>query len=113
MDVVDPRASRVAWNESAFREVNERMRELAAELDRAAEFLCECANTECTQHLRVPVAEYESARAHARRFVVVPGHEDGDFERVVERGDAWLVVEKIGEAGEIAAEHDPRRTSET
>jgi hypothetical protein len=47
-------------------------------------------------------------RNSPRRFLVVPGHEDGDIANVVERHTSYLVVEKQGEAGEVAAEQDPR-----
>lgn len=101
-------ADRVAWNESAFREVNERMRELAVELERTAEFVCECASVSCAEHLAVPVEEYDRARRNGKRFVVVAGHEQPDFEQVVEMRGGWVVVEKTGRAGTIASLHDPR-----
>ena len=101
-------ADRVAWNESAFREVNERMRSLALELDRAAEFVCECASVSCAERLSVSVDEYEQTRKNGRRFVVLNGHQRPEFERVVDRRDGFLVVEKTGEAGTIASLHDPR-----
>lgn len=101
-------ADRVAWNESAFREVNERMRTLAVELDRTAEFVCECASVTCAERLSLPVEEYEETRRHSRRFVVLAGHQRPEFERVVENRNGWIVVEKTGEAGTIASLHDPR-----
>jgi hypothetical protein len=57
------RHTRLARNESIFREVNERIEELAksgdlGELD-SLEILCECGNAECKEPLRVSVAEYE------------------------------------------------------
>jgi len=106
--VVKQDADRVAWNESAFREVNERMRALALELDRTAEFVCECASVSCADHVAVPVDDYDRTREHGRRFVVIAGHQQPDFEMVVERRDGWVVVEKTGHAGTIASLHDPR-----
>jgi hypothetical protein len=38
----------------------------------------------------------------------VAGHEEGSLERVVQREPDFLVVEKIGEAGEESEEQDPR-----
>ena len=105
---VHPDADRVAWNESAFREVNERMRSLAVELDRTAEFVCECASVTCADRLNLTVDEYERTRGHSRRFVLLAGHEQPDFETVVENRDGWIVVEKTGQAGAIASLHDPR-----
>ena len=105
---MDTGADRVAWNESAFREVNERMRALALELDRTAEFVCECASVSCADRLSLPVEEYERARTDGRRFVVLSGHQRPEFEQVVETRDGWVVVEKTGRAGTIASLHDPR-----
>jgi len=85
------------------------MRELAADLDRQAEFVCECASVECSQHLQVPMDDYERTRAHGRRFILARGHERSEFERVVAEADGWVVVEKVGDAGVVASHHDPRR----
>jgi hypothetical protein len=104
----DPRAERVAANEGAFRAVNERVEEVAGAVDEPPEFVCECPNLSCTERLRIPVDEYERVRAHPDYFLVVPGHERPEFERVIDQGPGWLVVEKGGEAGERAAEDDPR-----
>jgi hypothetical protein len=42
------------------------------------------------------------------RFVVHPGHEDPSIEVVVERYTAYFVIEKQGEAGDVARITDPR-----
>jgi hypothetical protein len=47
-------------------------------------------------------------RAHPDRFLVVTGHELPRFERVVEDHGRYVVVEKQGEAGEVAEDTDPR-----
>jgi hypothetical protein len=44
----------------------------------------------------------------ATRFFVLSGHEDESVERIVERNDRYLVVEKIGDAAEEADDRDPR-----
>lgn len=99
---------RIGRNESIFRAINERVEELGADVAEPPEFICECARTDCVERLRVPAAVYESVRSRSRHFLLVPGHERFEFERVVDHGDGWLVVMKIGEAGEVAAEEDPR-----
>ncbi len=104
----DERAQRVGRNESLFREVNERAAELADRLDTGFDFVCECSRLDCVEHLRVPVAVYERTRANERWFVVTDGHEQPEFERVIEQGPGWLIVEKTGEAGRVAAANDPR-----
>src|SRR5436305_197807 len=100
---------RRALNENVFREMNERLEQLGEEFgDGTVEFLCECADPACTAALSIPLAVYEAVRDHARRFVIVPGHQREDAERVVEEHPNYLVVEKLGEAGEVAEDTDPR-----
>jgi len=103
---------RVGLNEAVFREVNERLRDLNqtfTTISDRMDLICECADTSCTEHVSMPPAEYETVRADARRFVVVPGHEAGeDVERVVETHAEYLVVEKRGDAAREAEETDPR-----
>ena len=71
-------------------------------------FVCECADPSCSAHLTLPLREYEAVRAYPDRFLLVAGHQRPEVERVVEDHGAYLVVAKIGEAGEIAEETDPR-----
>src|SRR5918992_6409866 len=95
-------AERVARNESAFRDANERIERRLEDLSLehgSAPFLCECDDETCAEVLRLTLAEYESVREHPRRFAVAPGHESGPVE-MVERHDGYVVVEKEGEAGE-------------
>jgi hypothetical protein len=42
------------------------------------------------------------------QFVVKPGHVLAEQERVVERSEDYVIVEKIGRAGERARQLDPR-----
>jgi hypothetical protein len=104
----DLRSTRAAANESVFREINERVEELADRFAGDVEFLCECGRLECTERLAVPVEEYERVRASGRRFIVAKGHELPDVERIVDERPGWLVVEKTGEDGEAAKARDPR-----
>jgi hypothetical protein len=105
---VSSREERVGKNEALFREVNERIREVSA-FDGDVEFLCECGDASCTQPITMSIAEYEALRAHPTRFVIVPGHEFPDLERVVEQNDRYAVVEKSpGVDADIAIETDPR-----
>ena len=99
---------RVGRNESIFREINERAEEIGTAVHAPTEFLCECYRADCTERLNVPLDVYEQVRAQPRRFLVKPGHERLEFERVVDQGNGWLVVGKIGAAGEVAEDEDPR-----
>ena len=102
------RARQVANNEALFRDVNERIGEVSAHWAKAPEILCECGARECGATLAVARDAYEAVRANPIAFLVLPGHEQLDVERVVERRDDYLVVEKIGAGADVAKQLDPR-----
>jgi hypothetical protein len=89
-----------------MREVNERVIGLvtapAADRDTMCDLICECYDTQCIETLTMTVAEYEAVRNNPRRFPVKRGHVLPDVEKIVETHDRYMVVEKTGEAGEIA-----------
>jgi hypothetical protein len=112
---VDEISERVARNQSAFRDANERIEGAAdamLDLDRLP-LLCECSNPRCTEILHLARDDYERIRSSPATFWVVPGHEvtsvDGvEVARMVERNAEYSVLEKINDAGELAASLDPR-----
>jgi hypothetical protein len=103
----DSHAAKGARNQALFREVNERIEQLAEDAAHP-EFLCECADPDCVETLQLSIAEYESVRNFPRRFPLKPGHGRPEFERVVEENERFAVGEKFGEAGELAEKLDPR-----
>jgi hypothetical protein len=109
----DERAARLATNEARFREINERVESdlepLVDTEDEQLPFVCECGRPSCTDAIGLTVAEYESVRRDATRFVVVPGHQIEDVEDVVDRTDRYIVVRKHPETWEIVEQLDPRR----
>ena len=107
---MDRIAERVGRNNAIFRQANERIEAVAAHahLD-LVPFICECAEESCTEIVPLSLREYERIRADGRRFLNVPGHETREgWAEVVERGERHVVVEKLGEAADIAEELDPR-----
>jgi hypothetical protein len=103
-------ARRAAENESIFRDANERVEQRLGELtleQGRSPFLCECEDLHCRQMLRLSREEYEAVRSRPNRFVLAPGHLFTDA-RVVSAGERYQVVEKTGEAGQVAVELDPR-----
>jgi hypothetical protein len=99
-----------AENEATFRAANETLEQKAAELGFAGErtpYLCECEDPSCTSILQLSRADYEAVRAHPKRFVMVPGHQEPD-DRLVEEKATYTVIEKVGEEGELVAEQNPR-----
>ena len=108
---MDARTRRVADNETLFREVNERVKEVNLEFaaDQPADFLCECGRVDCTQPVALTLAEYEAVRRDPTHFAVAPGHEFPDIERVLSQTERFAVVEKVAPgAAKIAVERDPR-----
>jgi hypothetical protein len=107
---VDARERRLTENEALFREVNERVETLAHKLgpDHAYQFLCECANPDCTFRIVLPLSVYERVRADAKQFVVLPQHYTPEVEELVAEEDAYWIVRKTGEAGEYVEQLDPR-----
>jgi hypothetical protein len=108
---VGAREERVARNETLFREVNERIKQVNAGLAtiEATDFLCECGDESCTQPISLTMAEYESVRAEPTHFAVVAGHVVPDVERVLTSSERYAVVEKVDpDAVRIAEAEDPR-----
>lgn len=108
-------ADRAARNEEIFREINDRIDQGAEQhgVTSTLPFHCECGELSCTDTVELTPAEYDEIAADPLRFVVRPGHEIDEVERVIVRREAYLVVEKIGEArAEILREHprDRHRT---
>jgi hypothetical protein len=102
---------RAAENEAFFRLANEGLEEKAAELGLRKErtpYLCECEEERCTEIIQLTREEYEAVRAHPKRFVMTPGHQEtGDH--VLQEEPGFTVIEKHGEEGDLLAEEDPRK----
>ncbi len=106
-------AVEAAKDQSLFRDVNEKFRDLNEAFDertRTPEFICECANRGCVEHLTLTLAEYETIRLVPTHFLVAPrrNHVVPEVERVIEENDRFWVVEKYGDAGVAAIKLDPR-----
>jgi hypothetical protein len=100
---------RVAMNEATFRKVNEGM-EVGQDPSGLLRFVCECGRLYCTQLIQLTREEYEDLRRNPRRFAIVDGHEILEAEKIVDRHDRYLVVEKSGDPEAEIVEHtDPRR----
>ena len=110
---MDPRHERVARNEAMYRSVNREIEQASQDAGEGPadhiEVLCECGREGCSDVLALTVAEYDQAHEQRDRFVVVPGHEDEEIERVVVRAGGYLVVDKVGEAEDIAEAEERRR----
>ena len=98
-------------NEALFREVNERIDAVAHNLGPGVpyEFLCECANADCTFRITLTPEAYDAVRADGRKFIVLPMHYTPEVEELIEDRGAYWVVAKEGEAGEYVEHLDPRQ----
>jgi hypothetical protein len=109
---VDERARRIGLNEAVFRQVNDRIEDLADTFGMAnkkLDLICECGNATCSDRIEMDRADYEAIRSDSATFAVVKGHEIPDVEEVVDRRPAYHVVRKRpGDARQVAEETDPR-----
>ncbi len=102
---------RRATTEALFRNVNERIAESAEQFEAGhTEFVCECSDPSCTHRVAASLVEYEEVRDEPTTFLVVPGHEQRDIERVVSDVGRFRIVEKVQAAvRRTVVRLDPRR----
>ena len=99
------REVRAARNQALFRAINERLEalnEAVASVTETFTIACECADTTCIEMIDIDPNEYQAMRAQPRHFAVRPGHVYPEVEAVVSESEQFVVVEKIGTAGEVA-----------
>jgi hypothetical protein len=106
------RDARLGLNEAIFRELNERIEQLAETFgieEQQLDLVCECADGTCTERIAMTRKEYEDLRSESTHFAVFPGHEVLDVESLVARRAAYNVVRKReGTPAAIAEQTDPR-----
>ena len=106
------REEQIGLNEAVFREVNERIEDIAETFDLKSEpldLVCECGDAACVQRITMTHAEYEELRSDPRHFAVHPGHETPDVERVLDKRKGYDIVEKHqGVPEQVAEQTDPR-----
>jgi len=100
---VAERERRLAENEAYWRRVNELDPPDPGVMNA---IFCECGKLECVDRVPMTAAEYRTARARSTTFIVKPGHELLEIERVVETTDRYLLVDKQGEAAVVAVRTD-------
>jgi hypothetical protein len=103
---VDERQERIAKNETVYRAANREIEQAEQEAgggaDNLIEVLCECGKDGCSGLISLTIADYDGVHAQEDRFVVLRGHESSEIERIVYDKVTFLVVDKFGEAEEIA-----------
>ena len=88
-------SKRVA-NQTMFRSVNERIRDLneefSAQLDLDPQFVCECPDLGCIEPISMSPTEFRRIREKPTWFILVPAHIDTEFEEVIETHEGFSVV---------------------
>jgi len=112
-DDLHDRAQRAAENQSLFREINERVKELNTgfgDVLPMGEWICECSNDTCVERVQLLMTEYEVVRGDGSRFLVAPNDEHvwHDVETLVERNERYWVVEKEGFTAVLTEDANPR-----
>lgn len=93
------RAARYVKNEALFRSLNDEARDIGTALTTRAPgdadpYLCECVDAQCLERITLTYGEYGRLRTNPLWFAVLPGHEQLEVERVVERNERYSLVEK-------------------
>ena len=103
-------------NQMLLREVNDRIAaifggadEISDEIfvgeDSLTEFLCECSNGDCVETLSLSLLEYKGIRSSPNLFVLLPGHETAEVDRVVEAHATFSLVKKTKHVDLVLSGH--------
>jgi len=106
-DEISSSLERLARNQIMFREVNERIAEVAP-TENPVDFLCECSRDDCDATIRLTREDYEGVRSRPNLFVVTSGHEIDEVDSVVGTTGSYTLVEKKPNGAKLAHETDPR-----
>jgi hypothetical protein len=79
-----------------FARANEQIRASAEKYNfqHQVPFLCECTDATCMGSVRLSLTNYREARTSIDRFLLLPGHDDPQVERIVARGDGYVLVQE-------------------
>ena len=82
-------------NQVLLREVNQRIAEVAwGWTGVPPEFVCECSRDDCAEMLALSFPEYERIQSSPNLFVIAPGHECPQVDRLVEARRRSNLVER-------------------
>jgi hypothetical protein len=103
IDPTTPRARRLRANEELMEELNRRMERAIGEIreedddepDAPIAFLCECSHLDCRERIHLEPSRFDRIHRDPEQFILVPGHEIPDVERIVDQFGDFLVVRKL------------------
>ena len=95
-------------NQVVFRKSNKQVSETFAkfksigeqtgdDLDANILFFCECSDEKCKQRVEMKQSTYDQLHSNDNRFIILPGHNIPTIERIIQKGNAYLIVEKYSE----------------
>jgi hypothetical protein len=112
MDASDEREVRAARNQSLFRAVNEKLRQLNESFEGLTDtfaIACECSHLHCVELIEIPADAYDEVRRSPRTFVVLPEHADTLIERITDEGREYAIVEVFAPAAARVVEEAEAR----
>ena len=102
--MLEERQRRIGENEAIFRDVNQKVRRLDTTW---MTILCECGDAACRDQLLIDPDEYARTRDDSTLFILRPGHEAAETEKVVSKHlEFWIVQKRPGLPAEIARATD-------
>lgn len=100
----DVRARKAAKNEALTRSLNEGLARGEEKWpSEEPTFICECCDLSCVEEVSLSLDDYRHIHKDPRRFIVKPGHEVLEIEKVIDDRGAFKVVEKIGPGRDVVA----------
>lgn len=98
-------------NEQVFRRANEKVQKELKILERMAKadgdttvipakdmtlkFYCECSNENCRERIKMTLHKYEELHKDRSHFIVLPGHETIEVEKVISEKNDYSLVDKF------------------
>jgi hypothetical protein len=111
---------RLVENEIAFRRANSEAVENLANLKKIAKseghekiigntntplhFICECSDKLCTKRIVIKPSEYKKIHRRKNQFMLTPGHDYPEIEKIVKENNNYIIVEKFA-LSDKAAKH--------
>src|SRR5262245_8047432 len=103
IDPESPRARRMRENEELMEQLNRRIERTIDEIrdeededpDAPIAFLCECSRLDCRERIEMTPSRFDRIHRDADLFILIPGHELLEVERVVDQEGDALIVRKL------------------
>lgn len=94
---------RALENEQFLESINERLKasllevreEAGEDPDAHFRFFCECSDLTCRERMHVRPSRLTAIHEDPDQFLLIPGHEILEVERVVDQEEDYLIVRKI------------------